>query len=199
MSHLEMFQLTYNYWIPILQESLPKHLYYHSVDHTLQVLESAEIIGVSEGLNSDEINLLKIATTLHDTGFLKSAAEHERIGCEMATDFLKSIQMIAEDIERVCSMIMATKIPQSPNNKLDRIICDADLSYFGTDNYDTISNLLFMELGAMGKEMDQKSWIDLQIGFLEKHAFFTEFAKKNFDEVKSKHFNRLKNLRKALK
>ena len=36
-----------------------------------------------------------------------------------------------KDIEIICGIIMATKIPQRPKNYLEEIICDADLNYLG--------------------------------------------------------------------
>jgi len=194
-----MFQLTFDIWIPRLTHDLPQKYYYHSVDHTLQVLESAQIIGLAENISDSDMELLQVAAVLHDSGFLKSHVDHEAIGCELARDFLKNLDISDLDLEKVCSMIMATKIPQSPKNKLDEIICDADLSYFGTDDYDTIANLLFMELGAIGKSLEQKAWLDLQINFLESHAFFTDYARLKFNQVKKKHLIKLKGLRKALK
>jgi len=43
-------------------------------------------------------------------------------------------------------MIMATKIPQSPKNLLEQIICDADLDYLGRERYEENSLLLLQEL-----------------------------------------------------
>ena len=45
---------------------------------------------------------------------------------------------------------MATKMPQAPQNKLQQIICDADLYYLGTDTYLSKSNKLYKELHESG-------------------------------------------------
>lgn len=45
---------------------------------------------------------------------------------------------------------MATKIPQSPNNLLEQIICDADPDYLGRDDFWKISNNLYHELKIYG-------------------------------------------------
>ena len=48
--------------------------------------------------------------------------------------------------EQICGMIMATKIPQSPKNYLEQILCDADLDYLGRDDFYDIGGTLFKEL-----------------------------------------------------
>ena len=40
---------------------------------------------------------------------------------------------------------MATKVPQSPKNHLEEILCDCDLDYLGRDDFEKISNNLFSE------------------------------------------------------
>ena len=37
-------------------------------------------------------------------------------------------------------LILATKVPQKPKNKLEKIICDADLDYLGREDFDNISD-----------------------------------------------------------
>ena len=75
-------------------------------------------------------------------------------------------------------MIMATQIPQTPHNKLEQIICDADLDYLGRDDFFTIGNKLFDELCMYGIINTELEWNKLQVRFLEKHHYFTPSAKK---------------------
>ena len=70
-------------------------------------------------------------------------------------------------------MIMATKIPQTPNTLLEQIICDADLDYLGRSDFFTIANLLFNELREMKIISDEKEWDRIQVKFLKGHRYFT--------------------------
>jgi uncharacterized protein len=71
---------------------------------------------------------------------------------------------------------MATKIPQSPDNLLEKILCDADLDYLGGNNYGEISESLRDELGLNGIQLSAEEWLNIQIAFLEKHHYWTDFA-----------------------
>ena len=67
---------------------------------------------------------------------------------------------------------MATKIPQSPKNNLEQIICDADLDYLGRDDYALNSNNLLQEI-ELTKKLNVKEWLQIQEKFLKAHAYFT--------------------------
>ena len=99
-------------------------------------------------------------------GFIKTYKGHEQEGCKLARKHLPDFGCSAEDVERICSMIMATEIPQNPTNLLEQVICDADLDYLGTDRFKKIGDTLLKELTARGQGMDLESWNKLQLDFL---------------------------------
>lgn len=55
-------------------------------------------------------------------------------------------------------MIMATKIPQSPKNKLEEIIADADLEYLGTDEAAKKADDFFKELHHLHPSLTKEEW-----------------------------------------
>jgi len=114
-----------------LSNDLPDELHYHGVHHTLDVLNvCVERAGQVE-LTENDKTLLCTAAIFHDCGFLNELKEHEKAGVEIARKVLPDFGYEATDIDCIVGMIMATKIPQSPKTKLERIICDADLDYLG--------------------------------------------------------------------
>jgi uncharacterized protein len=175
-----------------LQTKLPRHLVYHCVEHTLYVLDMVEIIGRKENVTSKELYLLKIAALYHDIGFIENHIDHEEISCRIAKKQLKKT-LTDEQLALVCGMIMATKIPQSPNTKLDRIIADADLEYLGTKNFYTTGNLLFLELQYFNPKLTQKKWDEIQINFLSLHSYHTNFCKQYREKYKRKYLEELIN------
>jgi uncharacterized protein len=86
------------------------------------------------------MTLLKTACLFHDIGFTISGQDHEERGCEIAEEVLPDLNYDSDQINRIKGMIMATKIPQTPNNKLEQIICDADLDYLGRDDFFSIGD-----------------------------------------------------------
>jgi len=156
-----------------LERHLSSKLSYHSLHHTLDVLQVTTDLCQLENISPYETMLLKTAALYHDSGFLISNVEHEKLGCGIAREILPNYQYTAEEIERICGMIMATKIPQSPQNKLEEIICDADLDYLGRKDFYSIGDTLFQELRAHDVLKDDFSWNQLQVKFLKAHQFFT--------------------------
>jgi len=160
----------------ILSVSLPKQLTYHSVGHIEDVFQAAQNIGHAEGITEYELQLLLTAVLFHDSGFLVSLKEHELHSCELARKHLPDYDYTAEEIERICEMIMATRLPQMPASHLGKILCDADLDYLGRDDFFRIGDLLFQELIYQGVLETEFEWNSLQVRFLEKHEYFSNTA-----------------------
>jgi uncharacterized protein len=172
---------------------LSPQLTYHCLEHTVDVLKQSQRIAKEEGIKDDEsLFLLKIASLYHDTGFLFVYAGHEARSCEMAKQELRDYGVAADQIDKICGMIMATKIPQSPTNKLEQIICDADLDYLGRTDFEFISNNLFKEFLVFGFVKDYDDWMQKQIGFFGVHQYFTKSSQQLRHPEKMKHFAQLK-------
>ncbi len=175
-----------------LSKELPRHLSYHSADHIKDVYDAAERLGKEEHLSAYEIKLLLTAAWYHDSGFLKGAKDHEEESCNIAKEALPDFGYKPAEIERICGMIMATKIPQSPKNHLEEILADADLDYLGRDDFFTIGNKLFTELSVFGFLNTEKEWNSLQVRFLESHHFFTKTALQWRQAKKQQHLAEVK-------
>src|SRR5215217_376820 len=144
------FQKAKKFILAKLRKELPRHLSYHSVEHVKDVYGAVESIGKKEGIKGEAMKLLLTAALFHDSGFLKGPKDHEKVSCDIAREHLPEFGYNAEQIETICGMIMATRIPQTPHNLLEQIICDADLDYLGRDDFFTIGNKLFDELSIYG-------------------------------------------------
>jgi predicted metal-dependent HD superfamily phosphohydrolase len=174
-----------------VKNELPEYLKYHSYNHVMDVLDAAVNLAKLEGIQEYECLLLKIAVLYHDAGFIKQTNEHEKIGCEIARETLPQFDYSEEEITRICGMIMATKIPQSPNNLLEQIICDADLDYLGRDDFWKIGNNLYHELKIYGVLNNEKDWNRLQLKFLTSHNYFTKSAIKLRQGKKNEHIEKI--------
>jgi len=155
-----------------LKSELPSHLCYHGVHHTLDVYKAAENLAIEEKISKKETELLKVAALFHDSGFTKKYKGHEEEGCDIARSTLPDFNYTDEQIDTICGIIMATKIPQSPKNKLEEILCDADLDYLGRNDFHPIAETLFKELNATGNPMDKKKWNKNTIRFSGKASIF---------------------------
>jgi class 3 adenylate cyclase len=177
-----------------LEKELPKYLYYHNVKHTVDVVTEVELIGWAEGCTDEEILLLKTAGLFHDAGHTIAYDNHEDLGCGLAREFLPKYGYTEQQIEKICEIIMATKLPPKPKNLLESIICDSDLDYLGRSDMIPVSNTLFKELEEQKKITSFNAWNKLQVKFISGHQYFTQTARKLREVNKQKQIERISKL-----
>ena len=179
----------------MLEEKLPKNLYYHNLKHTIDVTTQVEIIGRHEGISDEEMLMLKTAALFHDTGFTRTYKDHEEAGVEIAREYLPKYDYTPEQIDLICSLIMKTKLPPKPETLLEQIICDADLDYLGRADFIPVSGNLYRELRERGAiEDDIDKWNLMQIKFIEGHQYFTNSAKQMRDVNKNNQLEAIRRL-----
>jgi predicted metal-dependent HD superfamily phosphohydrolase len=188
------YQAAKDFVLDKLQNELSEKFFYHGLHHTMDVLDVAEDLGQQSDISPKEMVLLKTAALYHDAGFTISNVNHEELGCDIARENLPRFGYLPEDIELVCGMIMATKIPQSPKNKLEEILCDSDLDYLGRDDFYSIGATLYEELHFHNIVKSEEDWNRIQVSFLENHAFFTSINQQRRTPRKMQHLTELKDL-----
>ena len=184
---MNRYDSTKEYILKRLENGLSHDLYYHGLHHTLDVLQAAEMICEKEGISDHEMELLKVAVLFHDSGFLISSTDHEKIGCDFVREALPAKGYNSDEIEKICSLIMATKFPHLPTEKLQFIICDADLDYLGRDDFYTISDSLYKELIEFNNIQTKQQWDRVQETFLQTHRYFTFTSYNLRDAKKQQH------------
>ncbi len=181
------------YIIKRLSGDLPDGLHYHGIHHTKDVCEAVERLAIWEGVKGEELYLLKTAALYHDAGFIDSYESNEPIGAQLAKEMLPNFGYTDEQINQVIELIAATKIPQTPHNHLEEIMCDSDLDYLGRNDFYPIAETLRQELMEFGKlEDNPKQWTEMNIGFLSSHSYFTASSKKRREPEKQKRIIELK-------
>jgi uncharacterized protein len=170
---------------------IPSHYKYHSLRHTLDVIQQCHWIGQAEGLNEYEMQIVRVAALFHDIGYITGRKNHEERSCELFREQAMKHALPAEDQLLIEGCIMATKISQTPTNHLERVICDADLDYLGREDFEEIGDLLFQELSACGEITDRQAWNELQIRFLTNHRFHTRFGQQKRQAQLQAHLQKL--------
>ena len=184
---MTQFQQVREFILGKLEKGLPGYLSYHNKDHTLDVLQATESIANHEGVTEYDKRLLLTAALFHDSGFLKGRFEHETESCAIAGRYLPGYNYQKDEIELICGMIRATRVPQSPQNHLEKILCDADLDYLGRDDFFLLSNKLFSELKAEGMINNENEWNREQADFMESHHYYTATSI-NLRNAKKEHY-----------
>jgi len=177
-----------------LEKELPDYLHYHNVKHTVDVVTEVELIGWAEGCTDEEILILKTAGLFHDVGHTVAYDNHEYHGTVLAREMLPKYNYTQEQIDRICEVIMATKMPPAPKNLLESIICDSDLDYLGRSDFIPVSNTLFEELKAQNKIGSLNDWNKLQVKFISVHQYFTQTARSLREVNKKQQIERIQSL-----
>ena len=159
---------------------------YHNILHTAEVVKTALEIARASGINEQDLEIILIASWFHDLGYIVKCDGHEDIGKNYAKEFLEERNYPEDKIQIVLSLIEATRLPRSPKNLLEEIICDADLYHLGTNEFETKGDLLKKEIELkQGTEISDEEWLEKSRKFLEEHKFYTKYAKNRYETQKN--------------
>jgi uncharacterized protein len=160
-----------------LRSELPNRLSYHNVEHTeSDVLPAVQRLAEMSGLADEDTQLIKVAAAFHDIGQIRISKGHESLGVGIINKVLPRFGFDNPRIDRVAGMILATRLPQSPRNEEQAILCDADLDSLGRDDFLETSTALWQEFAAAGVEIPWGKWLENQLDFLRTHRYFTAAA-----------------------
>lgn len=169
-----------------LLKPLSERFPYHCLQtHILPAVNDAMMIGLYEDLDDHSLLLLQVAALLHDIGYLKDPKNHEFVGAEMAGELLRKYGSPEEDIVKIQELIRVTKgdfvnggLVTYPKNKLEEVMCDADLASLGKDH-----SVYLESIEALREELkieDKLKWYGIQRRFLEACRYHTKGAQKIF-------------------
>lgn len=180
-------------------EGNPEYIY-HDFNHTKDVVAASEKIGIGSGLSDEQMEILTLAAWFHDAGYTAKTTGHEEVSAGYAEAFLKEKNYPADKIKKVKSAILSTKMPQSPKNLLEEIICDADLHHLGSEDFFEKNVFFRIEMeNRKGKKFSESEWYKLNSDFFASHKYFTKYAADNFDKTKNENFVKLEKMLKKHK
>jgi predicted metal-dependent HD superfamily phosphohydrolase len=188
----EILSSTEQYVTRLFEEQSSSVHVFHDLPHTQNVVEAAIMIGNQYKLSDKELEMLQLAAWFHDTGYFKDPENHEQLSSELAEAFLLEQNYPEEDIQVVKGCIMATRLPQNPERLLEEILCDADLSHLGNEQYwDRCGRLRQEMLLARNVIMSEQEWVDFELNFMMQHRYHTDVARSIFNKRKRKHIKQL--------
>ena len=171
------------------KELTPK-LPYHNFRHETEVYLASARLADLENVDDERRFLLKTAALLHDIIYVIGRNDNEERSAEFAREYLPKIGYLGKQAEEVGELILATKMPQTPKNLHEKIICDADLNVLGRDDFfrwnKKLRNELVIQEGA--------GWYRGQIEFFKSHQYHTESARRLRGEGKKRNIEKLKRL-----
>ena len=182
MAHQDIVEKAEEFVSNLFRDKLSPNLIYHNYAHTLDVVNNSRKIGKKSDLSDDELEIVTLAAWFHDVGYTEDYSSHEDKGKAIAELFLNEQNYPPEKTARVLNCIEATKVPQSPQNLLEQVICDADLIHLGQEDFFEYSDILKNEWETTGiKKTSDSDWYKTSVELLSTHKFFTPYARKKFE------------------
>jgi len=182
------------YVTSLLTNELSDKCLFHTISHTLDVVKNAEIIGNYCNLGKDDLNILRLSALFHDVGYVDAYDNHELFSAERARSFLQSKNVDEGIIHQVESAIHSTKTPQTPGDKISKMLCDADLMNLTFDDYFEQIDLMRKEWEKVGKaKLDQNEFHLQSLEFFQSHKYHSEYGKKVLQPKKEKTESKIRN------
>tara|TARA_B000000609_G_scaffold78834_1_gene59431 strand:- start:712 stop:1305 length:594 start_codon:yes stop_codon:yes gene_type:complete len=177
-----------------LSNILDENYSYHNLDHTKRVISAAVDIGRNYDLSEKDWRCLLTACLLHDYGFIESHVEHEKISAKLSSQILPKYGFSETDIQIINSLIIVTKLEETPKNLLESIIRDSDLEYLGSEDFIKISPLLKEEWINCKVVKSDSEFYKIQYEFISNHSFYTDFMMKNSQNQKRENIDYAKSM-----
>jgi predicted metal-dependent HD superfamily phosphohydrolase len=164
------------------------------------VVDATRLLIARHELSVKDAEALELAAWFHDTGFTQTYEGHEEAGTRIAGEFLQSVGYEGEKLATVQRLILATRADYEPQDLLEQIICDADLSNLGRADYLALLSGLRHEWEVFRQESySDKQWYKLNYQFVRNHRYYTEIAEELYGMQYQQNLKTLKKLRKKKK
>jgi len=178
----------------LLTTELSENCVFHTISHTLDVVANAEIIGKYCKLDENSLNVLRICALFHDVGYVDAYDDHELFSGERARTYLQSKNIDPEIINQVEVAILSTKTPQNPQDRISRILCDADLMNLTFDDYFEQIDLMRKEWAKVGKaKLNSHEFHISSLEFFQSHQYHSKYGKKVLQPMKEKTELKIRN------
>lgn len=169
-----------------------KHVF-HNYQHTLDVVNAVNIIGLHTNLTADELESATAAAWLHDIGYEQGSKNHEQASASKAKDLMERLGSPHKKIVEVTEAILSTHIPQQPKTLVSQVVCDADLFHLSTEQCQEKAALLREEWKVLGnRDLTNDEWLQENLRFMEEHHYHTPYGQSVLELGKQKNIKKLK-------
>lgn len=193
MNYQHLLEQGQDYVLSFYKKHDTSNLLYHNRDHTEDVVAATIKIANHYQLADDDFFVVMAGAWFHDLGYMIDVAVHEEKGAELAMAFFGERKLDKKHLDAIKACIMATKMPQKPNNLLEQIICDADLFHLGTEDFKEKDKLLLKEVRLLhNADISKEHWLEKSIAFVESHTYHTDYCRLLLNDGKLQNIEYLK-------
>ena len=160
-----------------INRALSPKLLYHDAKHGEEVRQAALRLLEKQKVTAEKSLLVQTAALYHDAGFTVRYDDNEKEAVKIIEKELPALGYTPRQIRVISGMIMATKVPQRPKTKLEKLVCDADMDNLGRPDFFKKTDLLWKEMRDFGIRITKKEWYLKTRTLMKKHRFFTPASK----------------------
>lgn len=166
---------------------------FHDKTHTDAVVQAVEEMSNHYNLSEADRFVVLCSAYFHDLGyFLGGSNGHEARSAQLASEFLEGMDVPKSIQSQINSCILSTKMPQSPANLLESILCDADLFHLGDESFEARNKLMHQEAEEVrGAKISKNAWREMTILLLQNHRYHTDYANAKLNAIKQKNLDNL--------
>lgn len=168
---------------------------YHNFRHAKDVVHIVIKLAKDEKISRKNRFLLIIAALTHDLIVEPNGKDNEEKSAFITKYFLWGTnrtysEYSRKDIDIILNLIEATKLPTNPKNKMEKIICDADVDNLGRKDFFERSEEVRQEIGAP----KNKKWYEGLLNFLKSQKYYTKSAQKLRNKGLKENIGKVENL-----
>jgi len=179
----------------LLSEKLPKEYVFHNCTTLENIYNEAEEISQSIMLDDDEKEILFISILFSFAGYIDINQNYLEQSCSYAKKYLEKIDYPGSKTELVCEAILSLELDESPKNRIQQVLHDSYIFYYGKKSFFKVIELIKLEREfVLGKTIKQKTLLKEYLIKLDNHKYHTIYASKKYNKKKKKNIQKLHEL-----
>ena len=159
-------------------KDLPESLHFHSLKYARKIYNQSFLLCRSEEIEQEDRLLVRTAALMLFTGLTQAYQNFENRSAVICREILPGFAYSETQIDQISNLILATKMPFSPSNRLETILIDARMEYIGRPDYTDQINRLYEELKEEGSKINGQQFKKQQLELLYNFEFYTLAAKR---------------------
>jgi adenylate cyclase len=157
---------------------LPESLHFHRLEYAKKVYMQSFLLCRSEEIEQEDRLLVRTAALLLYTGLTQAYQNFENRSTVICREILPDFAYSETQIEQICKLILAAKMPFSPSNRLETILIDARMEFIGRPDYTDQMKLLYREMKEAGAKINGQQFKKQQFELLYNFEFNTLAARR---------------------
>lgn len=159
-------------------KNLPEKLHFHDLEYARKVYNQTFLLVRAEEVEQQDRLIVRTAALMLYTGLTQAYTNYENRSSVIARDILPEFQYSESQIDKICNLIMSTKLPFQPNNQLEKILIDSKMEYIGKPDYPVRIKKLHREMVENGINLNGQQFKKQQLELLYTFDYFTVAARR---------------------